>query len=68
MATPEPKVTVEFTQAELVALLTGTTVATSLALGEPLPEFYAFDDPRYAQFVEAQRKLHEGLAQLMGLA
>ena len=67
MATEDPKVAVEFTQPELVALLTGTTVATSLTLGEPLPKFYAFDDPRYEHFVEAQRKLHEGLAQLLGL-
>lgn len=68
MATQEPKIAVEFTQAELAALLTGATVATSVTLNEPLPEFYTFGDPRYEHFVEAQRKLHEGLAQLMGLA
>ena len=68
MATQEPKVTVEFTQAELVALLTGASVATSVTLDEALPEFYTFGDLRYEHFVEAQRKLHEGLAQLMGLA
>jgi hypothetical protein len=67
MTTPEPKVAVELTQAELVALLNGATVATSLVLNAPLPTFYNFSDPRYGHFVEAQRKLHEGLAQLMGL-